>query len=280
MFPKTIQLSLSSSEEDLRKFLPVWEGIVTVECHEHDVWLGDFVTSLNSQKIDPVQKFQLAAVWCTNMVSGSYCFPRYVAALASRAEHDYVRHGLLENAWDESGGYHHSSRSHFWLAVSLVKMLGLTQKQIESVVPLLEAQEYTRSHFEACNSGPFSKGLGMVCLIEEFTTPEFNNVFRALLDTCETGWGITPEKFMLGGGAEYFTANISDDERHRQEMPRLVLAYLKGSGIDLKDEDELIEALEGVRTGMKESISLRQRFYDGIFKYVENGGTFFDLAGG
>jgi pyrroloquinoline quinone (PQQ) biosynthesis protein C len=52
--------------------------------------------------------FQLASAWAVNMVVGSYCFPCYVAALAARAEDDAVRHGLLENAWDESGGYAHA----------------------------------------------------------------------------------------------------------------------------------------------------------------------------
>lgn len=278
MFPEKLKLSLSVNEDDVTSFRNVWEEVVELECHKHKVWHSDFINTLKSTNSDPVEKYQLAAVWAANMISGAYCFPRYVAALASRAEQDYVRHGLLENAWDESGGPHHQSRSHFWLAVRLVTLLGFNEHEIEKINPLPEAQKYSDTHFSVCNSGDFGSGLGMICLIEEFTTPEFTQIFKSLLDSCELGAGIKPEKFVLGGGAEYFTANISDDERHREEMPRLVLAYLKGNGITPNNPDQILDALKSVRKGMSESISLREDFYEGIYKYVKSGGTFQDMV--
>ena len=86
-----------------------------------------------------------------------------------------------------------------------------------------------------------------------------------------------PREFTLKGGAEYFTANISADERHREEMPRLVAAWLFAKGLDLGNRNEIEKGLESVRAGAKHSSDLRQRFFDGIHRFVEDGGTYRDL---
>lgn len=278
MYPKRISLVVpNTSNNDETLFGNIWLDMVDAECHNHKIWSSDFMQVLKSPESEPKIRYQLAATWATNMVVGSYCFPRYVAALASRSEQDIVRHGLLENAWDESGGPHHTSRSHFWLAVRLARLLGLSDAGIESITALPDAQNYTDKHYKECAEGDFAVGLGMICLIEEFTTPEFTIIFRALLDSCNDGAGITPDEFVLGGGAEYFTANISDDERHREEMPKLVAAYLRESGVDLNNATEIEGALIGVREGMRLSISLRERFFGGIYDFVKSGSEFHKL---
>jgi pyrroloquinoline quinone (PQQ) biosynthesis protein C len=212
------------------------------------------------------------------MVVGSYCFPRYVAALAARAEQDAVRHGLLENAWDESGSYNHTSRSHFWLAVRLARLLGLSDIEIERIRPLPEAKAYTDGHYRQCAAGDFGFALGMICLIEEFTTPEFTMIFKAFLRSCKSGIGLDPASFILNGGAEYFTANIADDERHRQEMPRLVATWLFANGINLDNPSEVTKGLEPVRAGARHSANLRQEFFDDIYHFVNAGGMYRDLV--
>ncbi len=234
------------------------------ECHEHPLWQDDFIRELQHGK-NLTRVFQLATVWATNMIVGSYCFPRYVAALASRCETEAIRYGLLENAWDESGGYSHMRRSHFWLAVRLAELLGLKDQHMRDIRPLPEAQRYTDEHYHECTTGNFGTALGMLCLIEEFTTPEFSLIFKAFLRSCEAGMDMKPEDFVLRGGAEYFTANIADDDRHREEMPRLVALWLREQKVDLHQEMQVEKGLQPVLTGIRQSIDLRQKFFQGIY---------------
>lgn len=256
-------------------FAQAWKELMQMECHNHSVWQTEFVRDLKEG--DPEVAFQLAAIWSVNMVAGSYCFPRYVAALASRAEEDVIRHGLLENAWDESGSYGHTSRSHFWLAVKLARLLDLSDDEIENIKPIPEAQQYTDLHFKECAEGKFLFALGMICLIEEFTTPEFTLIFKSFLRTCKDGLRFAPDDFVLQGGAEYFTANIADDERHREEMPRIVATWLASQGVNLENREALEVGLEDVRAGVHHSADLRKQFFDGIHRFVSSGGTTRDL---
>ncbi len=249
-----------------------------IDCHEHVLWSDPFASALRDDRIDNEFRFALASVWSTNMVVGSFCFPRYVAALAAGAEQDAVRYGLLENAWDESGAHGHKARSHFWLAVRLGRLLGLSDEEIEGISPLPQAQEYTDEHYRQCSEGDFGFALGMICLIEEFTTPEFTAIFNAFLSSCKVGLGMSKEEFVLKGGAEYFTANISDDERHRQEMPSLVATWFHSRGVDLNSPAEVKDALKPIREGARHSAGLRQAFFSGIFSFVEQGGRFRDLV--
>jgi pyrroloquinoline quinone (PQQ) biosynthesis protein C len=279
-WPPTTSLMTPADRALPTRFLSAWDGVMAETCHAHKVWQGRFVQALSDTNGSVAQAFALSAVWATNMVVGSYCFPRYVAALAARAEQDAVRHGLLENAWDESGGYAHSGRSHFWLAVRLARLLGLTDAEIEKIRPIPEAVSYTDEHYFRCVTGDFGFALGMISLIEEFTTPEFTLILEAFLRSCATGIGIDQSRFILMGGAEYFTANISDDERHRQEMPRLVAGWLLSRGVDLCDLAQVSRGLQAVRAGAARSSDLRDQFFDGIYRFVKGGGCFRDLATG
>lgn len=274
MFPKRISLNTPSSNIYTGTFAACWYEMMEEECHSHSVWRSDFVQSL--KRDDPTgnaEIFSLAAVWSINMVVGSYCFPRYVTALASRTDQDVVRHGLLENAWDESGGHGHTSRSHFWLAVRLARLLGLSDSEIKHIHPLPEAQKYTEEHYKQCAQGDFGFALGMLCLIEEFTTPEFTLIFNAFQRSCNLGMGINPTDFALRGGAQYFTANVADDERHREEMPRLVAAWLDANDVCLDDPTEVSDGLKSIRAGARHSADLREGFFDGIYRFVKGGGT-------
>lgn len=277
MFPKKISLSEILKIEKNSIFFKVWKEFMINECHDHPLWNSNFVTTLKNEKSDSTITFQLAATWSINMVSGSYCFPRYVSAIAARAEQDSVRYGLIENAWDESGSFGHESRSHFWLAVKLAKLLGLSDNEIENIIPIKESSDYTDEHYKQCASGDFAFSLGMICLIEEFTTPEFTMILKAFLRSVKDGLGSSQEEFILNGGAEYFTANISDDERHREEMPRIVATLLKENGTDLNNEIELREEMEKIRSGIRYSADLRNKFFDGIYEYISAGNTYKDL---
>jgi pyrroloquinoline quinone (PQQ) biosynthesis protein C len=278
MFPGRLNLSTTPDVGPQSPFHRAWFATMREDCRAHPVWSNPFVKALAREPLDRAEAFALASVWSINMVVGSYCFPRYVAALAGRAEQDCVRHGLLENAWDESGGHHHTSRSHFWLAVRLARLLSLSDRQIERVCPLPEAQAYTDEHYRQCSAGDFGFALGMICLIEEFTTPEFSLIFKAFLQSCSEGAGISPADFVLNGGAEYFTANIADDERHREEMPRIVAAWLAASGVDLNDAASVERGLGPVRAGARYSADLRRAFFDGIYRFVRGGRTYWDLV--
>src|SRR6266508_303765 len=108
MFPARISLVSAPTIDRDSVFMRVWSEAMLTDCHQHSVWTGKFVDVLRSDKSTSDEQFALASVWATNMVPGSYCFPRYVAALAARAHEDSVRHGLLENAWDESGSVGHT----------------------------------------------------------------------------------------------------------------------------------------------------------------------------
>jgi len=273
MFPPFIDLTPLVEPPDL--FWTAWSNLVDEECHRHAIWSSVFASAL-LPSADLTMSFQLAAVWALNMVAGSYCFPRYAAALAARAESDAIRHALLENAWDESGGVGHAARSHFWLAVRLARVLGAADRDLAVLTPLPAAQQYTDEHHRSCATGPFAEGLGMICLIEEFTTPEFSLVLRALMRAWEHVTGRSLDEFVLGGGTEYFTANIADDERHRHEMPRIAATWLARSGVDLT-MPAVSSSFHEIRRGMRRSIALRGAFFDGIAAYVREGGTFASL---
>ncbi len=278
MFPAKIAI-LETVADQGSTFRRIWIESMRDDCHRHSVWNGRFVRTLAAEGTEATDVFSLAAVWSVNMVAGSYCFPRYVAVLAGRAEQDAVRHGLLENAWDESGSYNHTCRSHFWLAVRLARLLGLTDVEIEGIKPLPEAQKYTDEHYRQCSEGNFEFAFGMICLIEEFTTPEFTMIFKAFLRSCQAGMGMAPSDFILKGGAEYFTANIADDQRHREDMPRLVGTWLHANGVNLENPSEISRGLERVREGVRYSADLRAEFFEGIVRFVNEGGTFRDLVG-
>jgi pyrroloquinoline quinone (PQQ) biosynthesis protein C len=277
MFPRRVSLSSAVEFKPDSIFAQLWAESMAVDCHKHPLWNDSFVQTLSNDNSSEAICFALASVWSVNMVVGSYCFPRYVAALASRAEQDAVRYGLIENAWDESGAHGHTSRSHFWLAVRLSRLLGLSDSEIERIHPIPSAQIYTDEHYQQCVSGDFGFALGMICLIEEFTTPEFTLIFKSFLKSAKYALRLDPTDFVLNGGAEYFTANISDDERHRQEMPSLVATWLCAGGINLNDPTEVLKGLEPIRAGAKYSADLRQRFFRGIYEFVGHGGTFRDL---
>jgi pyrroloquinoline quinone (PQQ) biosynthesis protein C len=264
-------------------FLQEWQHMMDQECHRHEIWRTPFVQKLNDIS-NPTQRFELAAVWSLNMVDGSGWFPNYVMALAARfrvANHltlDSVRHGLAENAWDELGSVGHTKRSHFWLAVRLSRLLGLDDKQIESISPLAEASAYIKLHFEQCSMGDMKKAMGMLCLIEEFTTPEFTSIRKAFLESCEEVLGVPSVTFAENGGAEYFDANIEDDERHRLAMPALVATWLECDGIDLSSQEQVLRGLQPYREGIQQSIAARQQFFEGIYRFVEEGGSYKDLV--
>ncbi len=162
--------------------------------------------------------------------------------------------------------------------MKLAHLLGLSDTEIEHICPLPDAQTYTDEHYYQCISGDFSFALGMISLIEEFTTPEFTLIFKAFLRSCRVGLYMNAEDFVIKGGAEYFTVNIADDERHRGEMPRLVATYLHNIGVNLTNSKDIKKGLEPVLAGVKHSANLRQKFFEGIYSFVKGGGTFKKLV--
>lgn len=276
-WPSQISLTIPNETIATAVFWEVWRELMEQECHRHPVWDDKFFVDLGNHHSLAGKRFQLAATWATNMVVGSYCFPRYVAALAARAEHDGVRHLLLGNAWDESGGQGHTIRSHFWLAVRLAELLGLSQAQISRIKPLPAAQFYTDQHALQCQYGSFGFALGMICLIEEYTGPEFTLIRDGLLEVCAVA-GLSRDEFIERKGAEYFNANIEDDERHRREMPTLTAVWLFEQGVNLDSREAIAEGLTEVAAGIRYSADLRQRFFTDIHQFIEGGRIYTDLT--
>ena len=277
IFPKIIDLR-ENLEPITPAFRKVWSDMMEEECHQHSVWKTEFARKLNSPETNEKERFELAATWSTNMIRGSFCFPAYVSALAARAPADVIRHGLLDNAWDESGGEKHTERSHYWLAVRLGKLLGFSEKEIKDVDAVPEAQAYTNEHLRQCKEGDFGFALGMLSLIEEFTTPEFTMIRDAFLRSSETGLGMPVSEFVNNEGEYYFNANIQDDERHREEMPKIAAAYISAMGADLENERSIVKYMKEIRQGVLYSADLRKKFFEGISRYVASGRTYKDLV--
>jgi pyrroloquinoline quinone (PQQ) biosynthesis protein C len=261
------------------EFRETWNDGFQEICHRAPVWHDPFFRALEDRGGPPQRRRELASVWCLSMLLGSYSFPRYVAALASRADLDVVRHGLLENAWDEAGATHRLSRSHFWLAVRLAQGLGFNVAEANALPALEASARYVHAHHAEALSGDFEKALGMICLIEEFTTPEFTRVASGLLGALTEMHPESVDQFLLSGGGEYFTANIADDERHREEMPKIAAAHLLGRGVDIYSSSEVGQALEVIFEGARYSMSLRHDFLQEIFEKVDDGLTSHEFWG-
>lgn len=254
-------------------FEEIWrEGFNSI-CHQSSIWQNSFFSVLSDEDSQAEIRSQLASIWSLNMLLGSYSFPRYVSALAARSEVDVVRHGLLENAWDEAGAHNRIGRSHFWLAVRLAECIGFDPSAVDRLPALPSSQSYITEHLQAASSGTFENALGMICLIEEFTTPEFSRIAAGLISAVNELNPDTMSEFILSGGGEYFTANIADDERHREEMPKIVAAHLSSLNIDLNNIQSLRTGLKPIFDGARKSIQLRQEFLDEIYSAVENGMT-------
>src|SRR5688500_6039804 len=85
-FPQSVSLLTEDDLQISESFLSEWKDVMSDCCNSHSVWEQPFSRVLRDVSTDAKTRFQLASVWSINMVVGSYCFPRYVAALAARAE--------------------------------------------------------------------------------------------------------------------------------------------------------------------------------------------------
>jgi pyrroloquinoline quinone (PQQ) biosynthesis protein C len=211
------------------------------------------------------------------MVHVSFNFPRYAATLAARAEEDAVRHGLLENAWDESGGAKHAARSHVWLAVGLARFVGIADDEIEKLEPLPGARRYTAEHLRSAREQEeILFPLGMICLIEEWAVPLFQ-FLQTAYERALVSAQVPLARFEQQGRA-YFVQNIRDDRRHRMDMPQVLAAVLDSRGIRLDDSQSITQALEPARRGAEYSADLRVQFYDEVFGFVKSGRSERDLV--
>jgi len=85
-FPRKIALRTSLEQSaDNPIFTEQWNYLMDLECHHHPIWESPFIRLLSCRN-NPRFVYNLASVWAINMVHGSYCFPRYVAAIAARAD--------------------------------------------------------------------------------------------------------------------------------------------------------------------------------------------------
>ncbi|GEM_PF-2713411 len=265
-------------------FAEVWRKMMQKECHEHGVWSSSFFRILNDEKGDVCARFELATVWAANMLHGSAMFPNYVLSLASRISPemnlamDTIRHGLVENAWDELGSLGHTKRSHFWLVVRLNQLLGLTEAELQQVKPLDGTLQYVSTHYNECRHGDMRRAMGLLCVIEESTAHEFVMIRDAMVATVEAATGMKQQEFIDREGAEYFNANIEDDERHKLAMPSLVASWLACDGVDMEDAAKIENGLLPFRSGIRWGIALRETFFNAIYHFVQSGGTFRSLV--
>jgi len=247
-----------------------WASYAAALRKSHYLWQCKFMSTLEDHSASPQFRLRLLSVWATNMVHVSFNFPRYAATLAARAEEDAVRHGLLENAWDESGGTNHTTRSHVWHAVRLARFVGIADAEIERIEPLSTARRYTAEHLRLAREEPdILFPLGMICLIEAWAVPLFRFLEKAY-ETALVDAEVPLQEFEQHGRV-YFVQNIRDDGRHSVDMPDVLAALLDSRGIPLDDRQRVDQALEPARLGGVYSADLRAQFYDEIFEFVKSG---------
>jgi heme oxygenase-like protein len=253
-----------------------WIAYATELRRTHYLWRCPFISTLKDASSNPQLSLQLLRVWATSMVHISFNFPRYAATLAVRAEEDAVRHGLLENAWDESGGPEHTARSHVWHAARLVRFVGIAEYEIERIEPLLSARKYTEEHLRSAREAEdILFPLGMICLIEAWAVPLFQ-FLESAWERALTSAKVSMDEFEQHG-RPYFFHNIKDDGRHSVDMADVLAALLDSRGVPLDDHETIDQSLELAKKGGEHSADLRAQFYDEIFEFVKSGHTERDL---
>lgn len=174
-----------------------------------------------------------------------YCryFPRFLAAAAANIPDDKTRMPIIENLWEEHGEGK-LSKSHRILYNNFAASLGLSEEDLNQVVPISTTRICCENLINLCHDGHFIESLGALGPGTEFFTNEEYTIIANGLENYD---------FLNKEDVEFWTVHISLDEDHYSEM------------IDcLRPWANTLENKYLIKTGAKKAIDLEVLFWDGL----------------
>lgn len=238
-----------------------WKKIATM-VQEHPLWQDPFAKTLKDPEVDPQRSYALVEQWTRQMYHGSLAFPRYVGNLIGRVENHAAGRLLAINSAVERG-YPDENRSHFLLAVDLLKVMGLSEEEIVVISKANYSSQYIDRHLRYTRDGSLARGIGCLGLgIEALTTDEFTMIGNAFLRTATMVKSTPMEKAYQSQG--YFTENIMADIKHTSEFEQIAFLTWRSGEIP-RDIDQ---AMKEIREGALFSLDSRREFFRGIYTEV------------
>ncbi len=236
--------------------------VETDKVRSHPLWQDPFMITLGNINVDPSLSYNLVKEWAKQMFHGSLAFPRYVGNLIGRVSNHCAGRKLSVNAAVERG-YPGENRSHFLLAVDLLRSMGLKDEEIVAIPELKFSADYISGHLNYTRNEALAKGIGCLGLgIEALTTHEFTVLGNAYIRTAPSVGGLDHAKTYQNQG--YFTENIMADAEHQVEFAEIAFLTWKSGEIP----PNLDLAFEQIAEGAKYSLDLRQKFFAGIYNSV------------
>ncbi len=176
---------------------------------------------------------------------GIYCmyFPRFLAAIASNVSSDIDRFALIENLWEEHGEGD-EKKSHRNLYFKFSSILGVTEKNIDKMEPLISTTICVENLMYMCKNAHYIMSMGAMGLgTEYFTSDEYKIILNAL------------ESYDLfdKDDLEFWSVHISLDDGHYADMMKSVEPYL-----------EKAKYRKLLKKGAERAIELEIMFWDGL----------------
>ncbi|MBI4020265.1 MAG: iron-containing redox enzyme family protein [Candidatus Aenigmarchaeota archaeon] len=225
----------------------------------HPLWNDPFMECLAEPEEDPSLTWSLVENWARQMYHGSLAFPRYVGNLIARVNNHAAGRLLAINAAVERG-YPDESRSHFLLAVDLLRTMGLTDQEIVSIPKHPSSSKYIVDHLFYTMHTDLANAIGCLGIgIEALTTKEFSYLGNAFVKTASNVKGLPWEEVYKSQG--YFTENIMADKQHTTEFEEI--AYLAWKSGELPDTMQRF--IDKIEEGARYSLNSRQKFFQGVY---------------
>lgn len=254
-----------------------WER-ATKDCVDSNpLWDDPFAQTLKMPDKDPHLTWKLLKTWTEQMWHGSMAFPNYVGYLLGRVKPHIAGRSLAINAAVERG-YPDESRSHYMLAVDLLRTMGLAEDEIAAIPILPESRDYIYGHLAASRDGDLIEAVGLLGLgIEALTTKEFSLLCGAYSAVAEK-MGPVRNPIQATKSLGYFYENVSADIQHASEFMEIAWAlyntppeqraYRLGqqSGEPSEQREPLDEYFMKLRTGANRSLTLRRNFFNGVYR--------------
>ena len=258
----TIELTTGDIRVE-RDFHDTWNEATSI-VSTHELWKDPFMRSLENPEKDPELAWLLVTNWAKQMYHGSLAFPRYVGNLVARVNNHAAGRKLSINAAVERG-YPEETRSHFLLAVDLLRSIGMTDEEIVAIPKHPLSSAYIEGHLAYTRDAPLAKAIGCLGIgIEALTTEEFSFLGNAYVKTASRVGGIPWHKAYKNQG--YFTENIMADAQHTTEFEEI--AYLTWKSGELPYELDM--CMKEISEGAKYSLDLRQKFFTALHDLAKN----------